>query len=93
MKKSIKPTDQAKLKGYLRKWKSDKLFVYLCFFVNQPTVVLCQAFQVEDVDAVTVSLAISKAKKQLNNVQQKEVDKLQTLSTTWTRLTMTNIKV
>ena len=36
-------------------------------------------FQVEDVDAVTVSLAISKAKKQLNSVQKKEVDKLQTL--------------
>ena len=73
MKKSIKPTDQAKLKGYLRKWKSDKLFVYLRFFVNQlqPTAVLCQAFQVEDVDAVTVSL-------KLNNVQKKEVDKLQT---------------
>ena len=79
--KSVKPTDQAKLKGYLRKWKSGKLFVYSCFFVDllQPAAVLSQVFQVEDVDAVTVSLAISKAKKQLNNVQKKEVDKLQTL--------------
>ena len=46
---------------------------------GQPAAVLSQAFQVEDIDAVTVSLAISKAKKQLNNVQKKEVDKLQTL--------------
>ena len=40
--KSVKPTDQAKLKGYLRKWKSGKLFVYSCFFVDllQPAAVL-----------------------------------------------------
>ena len=74
--KSVKPTDQAKLKGFLRKWKSGKLFVYSCFFIDllQPAAVLCQAFKVDDVDVVTVSLAISKAKKQLKNVQ-----KLQTL--------------
>ena len=61
------------MKGYLRKWKSGKLFVYSCFFVDllQPAAVLSQAFQVEDVDAVTVSLVISKAKKQLNTVQKK----------------------
>ena len=74
--KSVKPTNQAKLKGFLRKWKSGKLFVYSCFFVDllQPAAVLCQAFKVDDLDVVTVSLAISKAKKQLKNVQ-----KLQTL--------------
>ena len=40
--KSVKPTDQAKLKGFLRKWKSGKLFVYSCCFVDllQPAAVL-----------------------------------------------------
>ena len=53
--KSVKLTDQAKLKGFLRKWKSGKLFVYSCFFVDlvQPAAVLCQAFQVDDVDVVS----------------------------------------
>ena len=61
--------------------ESAKLFVYSCFFVDllQPAAVRSQAFQVENVDAVTVSLAISKVKKQLSNVQKKDVGKLQTL--------------
>ena len=53
--KSVKPTDQAKLKGFLRKCKSGKLFVYSCFFVDllQPAAVLCQVFQIHDVDVVS----------------------------------------
>lgn len=31
---TVKSSDQSKLKGYLRKWKSGKLFVYSCFFVD-----------------------------------------------------------
>ena len=79
--KTVKSSDQAKLKGYLRKWKSGKLFVYACFFVDllQPASVLSQAFQAEDVDAITVSFARSIMKKQLDSLEHKEVHKLQTV--------------
>ena len=77
--KTLKSSDQAKLKGYLRKWKSGKLFVYACFFLDllQPAAVLSQAFQAEDVDAVTVSFAMSTMKKELDSLRHKEVHKLQ----------------
>lgn len=78
---TVKSSDQSKLKGYLRKWKSGKLFVYSCFFVDllQPAAVLSQTFQSEDVDAVTVSSAMSAVKKQLHSLQHKQVHKLQTV--------------
>ena len=77
----MKSSDQSKLKGYLRKWKSGKLFVYCCFFVDllQPAAVLSQTFQAEDVDAVTVSSAMSTVRKQLDSLQDKQVHKLQTV--------------
>lgn len=77
----MKSSDQAKLKGYIRKWKSGKLFVYACFFVDllQPASVLSQAFQAEDVDAITVSFARSIMNKQLDSLGHKEVHKLQTV--------------
>ena len=79
--RSVKSSDQAKLKGYLKEWKSAKLFVYSCFFVDllQPAAVLSQAFQGEDVDAVTVASALSKVKKQLNSLQDREACTLQTV--------------
>ena len=79
--RSVKSSDQAKLKGYIKQWKSSKLFVYLCFFVDllQPAAVLSQAFQGEDVDAVTVASGLCKVKKQLNSLQDREADKLQTV--------------
>ncbi|XP_074626738.1 zinc finger protein 862-like [Acropora palmata] len=44
--RSVKSSDQAKSKGYLKEWKSAKLFVYSCFFVDllQPAAVLSQTF-------------------------------------------------
>lgn len=59
--KTVKSGDQEKLKGYLRKWKSVKLFIYACFFMDllKSAAVLSQAFQAEDVDAVTVFLQCS----------------------------------
>jgi len=55
--------------------------VYSCFFVDllQPAAVLSQAFQAEDVDAVTVSTGMSTVKKQLESLQRKDVHKLQTV--------------
>ena len=63
--KTVKSSDQAKLKGYLRKWNTCKLIVYVCFFVDllQPAAILSQAFQAEDIDAGTVSFAMSTVKK------------------------------
>ena len=55
--------------------------MYSCFFFDllQPAAVLSQAFQAEDVDAVTVSTAMSTVKKQLESLQRKDVHKLQTV--------------
>ena len=79
--RSVKSSDQAKMKGYLKEWKSAKLFVYSCFFVDllQPAAVLSQAFQGEDVDVVAVASALSKVKKQLNSLQGREACTLQTV--------------
>ena len=78
---SVKADDRAKLKGYLRKWKSGKLFIYLCFFVDllETAACLSAAFQETKVDAVTVSLAMAKAKKHLLALREKDVDKLRTV--------------
>ena len=79
--KSVKADDRAKLKGYLRKWKSGKLFIYSCFFIDllETAACLSAAFQETRVDAVTVSLAMAKAKKHLLALKEKEVDKLRTV--------------
>ena len=63
----MKSSDWAKLKGYLRKWKSGKLLVYVCFFVDllHPAAFLLHVFQPEDVNAVTVSFTTSTVMKQL----------------------------
>ena len=44
-----------------------------------PAAVLSQTFQAEDVDAVTVSSAMSTVRKQLDSLQEKQVHKLQTV--------------
>ena len=78
---SMKADDQAKLKGYLRKWKSGKLSIFSWFFVylSETAACLSAAFQETKVDAVTVSLAIAKAKKHLLTLKEREVEKLKTV--------------
>lgn len=78
---SVKADDQAKLKGYLKKWKSGKLFIFSCFFIDllETAAGLSAAFQETKVDAVTVSLAMTKAKKHLLALKEKEVEKLKTV--------------
>ena len=75
---SVKQKDQAKLRGYLRKWKTGKMFVYSCFFIDllQSSASLSAAFQDLDVDAVSASQAMSKAKKQLDSLMKNEVQNL-----------------
>lgn len=63
----------------MEKCKAICVFMFFFFDLLQPAVVLSQAFQGEDVDAVTVASALSKVKKQLNSLQDKEADKLQTV--------------
>ena len=76
--KTVKSSDWTKLKGYLRKWKSGKLLVYVCFFVDllHPAAFLLHVFQPEDVNAVTVSFTTSTVMKQLESLRDK-VHKLQ----------------
>ena len=78
---SVKADDRAKLKGYLKKWKSGKLFIFSCFFVDllETAACLSAAFQETKVDAVTVSLAMAKAKKHLLALKEREVEKLKTV--------------
>ena len=79
---SVKADDRAKLKGYLKKWKSGKLFFFSCFFVDllETAACLSAAFQETKFDdAVTVSLAMAKAKKHLLTLKEREVEKLKTV--------------
>ena len=77
----MKADNRAKLKGYLRKWKSGNLLIYLCFFIAllETAACLSAAFQETKVDAVTVSLAMAKAKKHLLALKEKDVDELETV--------------
>ena len=77
----MKAEDRANLQGYLRKWKSEKLFVYSCFFIDllEAAACLSAAFQEKNVNAVTVSIAMAKAKKHLFALKEKEADKLTTV--------------
>ena len=78
---SVKDDDRAKLKGYLKKCKSGKLFIFSCFFVDllETAACLSAAFQETKVDAVTVSLTMAKAKKHLLTLKEREVEKLKTV--------------
>ena len=78
---NTKADDQAKLKGYLKKWKSGKLFIFSCFFFDllETAASLSTAFLETKVDAVTVSLAMAKAKKHLLALKEREVEKLKTV--------------
>lgn len=75
---SVKKTDQAKLKGYLRNWKTGKMFIYSCFFIDllQSSASLSAAFQDLDVDAVSASQAMTKAKKQLDSLMKNDPQNL-----------------
>lgn len=56
-------------------------FCICLLFYNllQPAAFLSYTFQENDVDAVTVSVALAKTKKSLRNLQAKEADQLQTV--------------
>jgi hypothetical protein len=72
---SVNSADQAKLRGYLKKWKTEKLFLFSCFFIDllQPAAFLSYAFQENNVDAVSVTLALLKTKKSLNTFALKKL--------------------
>ena len=72
---SVKAADRAKVNGYLRKWKTTKVFVYSC----QPSATLSPAFQEADIDAVAASPAVAKAKCQLTLLMEKEPEKIATV--------------
>jgi len=78
---SVKAADRAKLNGYLRKWKTSKMFVYSCFFVYllQPSATLSAAFHGTHIDAVAASAAMAKAKRYLTLLMEKEPEKMVTM--------------
>ena len=79
--KSVNSADQAKWTGYLKKWKTGKLFLFSCFFIDllQPAAFISYAFQENNVDAVSVTLALLKTKKSLNTLRTKEAANLPTV--------------
>ena len=66
---------RAKVKGYLRDWKSTKMLVNLAFYMDilEPFRKLSLAFQKDGVDTVDAASAIAKTKKNLQKLRDRSV--------------------
>ena len=66
---------RAKVKGYLRDWKSSKMLVNLAFYMDilEPFRKLSLAFQKDGVDTVDAASAIAKTKKNLQKLRDRSV--------------------
>ncbi|KAL9977993.1 hypothetical protein ACROYT_G015464 [Oculina patagonica] len=85
---SVKAADRAKLSGYLRKWKTAKMFVYSCSFIDllQFSATLSAGFQGTDIDAVAASAAMAKAKWQLTLLMKMKSEKMATMKHQLTKI-------
>ena len=70
--KSVPPSDQNKLKGYLKAWSQSKIPFLLALFIDVLSVVsnLSLVFQSDSIDVVSFCDAISKAKRQMERLQE-----------------------
>ena len=75
---SITGKDKAKMKGYLRRWKSTRMPLLLALFIDILTIpsILSLTFQKETIDPVQSVRALKKAKDRLVQFEKKAFEKL-----------------
>ena len=75
---TITSKDKAKMKGYLKHWKSSRMPLLLALFIDILTIpsILSLAFQKEKIDPVQTVRALKKAKERLAQFEKKAFEKL-----------------
>ena len=78
---SFKAADRSKFKGWLRKWQQARIPLLACLFVEilSPAKALSLAFQGEEIDTVSSISYIETAKKQLQQLERKNLEELPTV--------------
>ena len=74
--KAYKADQRAKMKGYIKEWKSSKMLFNLAFYCDilNPLKKVSLVFQKEGVDVVEVTNAISKAKRDFARLTKRRVN-------------------
>ena len=74
--KSVPAGDRNKLKGYLKTWSQSKISFLLALFIDVLSVVsdLSLVFQSDSIDVVSFCDAISKAKRQMERLQERSFE-------------------
>ena len=72
---SYRATERARIKGFLKNWKTAKMLVNLCFYqdILEPIKRLSLCLQREGIDTVTAAEAMIKVKKQIDRLKCKNV--------------------
>ncbi|CAB4003716.1 zinc finger 862-like [Paramuricea clavata] len=75
---TITSKDKAKLKGYLKRWKSSRIPLLLALFIDILTIpsILSLTFQKEKIDPVQTAKALNKARERLAQFEKKAFKKL-----------------
>ena len=76
--KSVPAGDRNKLKGYLKAWSQSKISFLLALFIDVLSVVsdLSLVFQSDSIDVISFCDAISKAKRQMERIQECSFEKM-----------------
>lgn len=75
---SYTTAEKAKMRGYLHKWKTSKMIIQVCFFIDLLTIpsILSLSFQKEDVNPVDSIRAFEKTLDRLELFMKKDFEKL-----------------
>ncbi len=85
---TVKPDDQAKLKGYLRKWKEPKVLISTALFIEvlKPASILSLTLQYDSIDIVYSIQSILKTIKSLKYMSDKDPKEWPSLQLVQTRI-------
>ena len=74
--KSYSKEQNSKLKGYLKEWKTTKMLLHLCFYVDilSPLKKLSLVLQKEETDTVEAASSLQKAKRDLDRLCRRNVE-------------------
>ncbi|CAB3979843.1 zinc finger 862-like [Paramuricea clavata] len=85
-------TDRQKLKGYLRKWKSSRMLLYVALFIDvlNPAAILSKAFQDDPIDSVGAIHNLKRSKQSLDQLMSKSFEDLPSVKHVLNKLVVTD---
>ena len=80
---SYRAKEHNRIKGYLNKWKTSKMLVNLCFYLELLKLImqLSLDFQKEKIDAVSAAIALGKVKGKILKLKNKDVNDFNQIKT------------